>query len=107
MLDEDQAFDGWIGFKYLGRSLGQAKTRHQIWHVANARAKNLAAQRLPVGLIGERKHRRRMGVVDEFVRDERVQQRLDRGIRRRGIDQIGALQPHHFLIGKFFAPAKF
>ena len=107
VLDEDQAFDGWIGIEYRRRSLGQSKTRHQVWHVADARAKNLAAQRFAVGLIGERKHCGGMGVVDEFVRDERVQQRLDGRVGSSGIDQIGALQPHHFLIGKFFAPAKF
>jgi hypothetical protein len=48
-----------------------------------------------------------MGVVDEFVRDERVQQGLDRRVRSRRLDQIGALQPHHFLVGKRFSCTKF
>ena len=47
-----------------------------------------------------------MGVVDEFVRDESVQQRLDRRVRRHRIDQIGALQLHHLLVGQFFAGAE-
>ena len=48
-----------------------------------------------------------MGVVDEFVWEECMQQRLDRRVRRDGIDQIGALQLHHFLVEQFFAGAKF
>ena len=44
-----------------------------------------------------------MGVVDEFVRQEGVQQRLDRRIGRVGIEQIGALQRHHVLVGQLVA----
>jgi len=48
-----------------------------------------------------------MGMIDEFVRDEGVQQRLHARIGRRRIDQIGALQPHHVLVGQRFARAQF
>ena len=41
-----------------------------------------------------------MRVVDEFVRQEGVQQRLDRRVGRGGIDQVGALQRHHVLVGE-------
>ena len=41
-----------------------------------------------------------MGVVDEFMRQKGMQQRLDRGIGRRGIEQVGALHAHHVFVGK-------
>ena len=40
-----------------------------------------------------------MGVVDEFVRQENMQQRLDRRCRRHRIEQVGALDLHHVLVG--------
>ena len=40
-----------------------------------------------------------MGVVDEFVRQERVQQGFDRRVGRRRIEQVGALKAHHVLVG--------
>ena len=55
---------------------------------------------LAVRLIGEREHRGRMGVIDEFVRQEGVQQRLDRRIGRRRIHQIDALVIHHVFVGE-------
>ena len=41
-----------------------------------------------VGLVGEAQHRGRMRVVDEFVRQEGVQQRLDRRVRRAGSSRL-------------------
>src|SRR4051812_12542066 len=107
VLDEDQAFNRRIGVKYLGRRLCESEARHQVWHIADALAVDLAAQRLAVRLVSEREDRGRMRMIDEFVRNERMQQRLDRRIWRHWIDQIGALHSNHFLIGKFVAPAKF
>ena len=107
VLDQHQALDGRIGLEHFRRGLGEAKARHHIGHVANALAIDLAAQRFAVGLVGQRQHRGRMGVVDEFVRNEGVQQRLDGRIGRGGIDQIGALQTHHFLVGKLLTVAQF
>ena len=40
-----------------------------------------------------------MGVVDEFVRQEGVQQRLDRRVGRSRIEQIDALESDHVLVG--------
>ena len=40
-----------------------------------------------------------MGVVDEFVRQERVQHDLDGRIWRRRIDQVGALNGHQLFVG--------
>ncbi len=47
-----------------------------------------------------------MRVVDELVRQEGVQQRLDRRVRRRRIDQVGALHAHHVFVGQRVARAQ-
>ena len=47
-----------------------------------------------------------MGVVDEGAGQESVQQRLDRGVGRAGIQKIGALNLNHLLVGQFFARAQ-
>ena len=41
-----------------------------------------------------------MGVVDEFVRQEGMQQRLDRGVGRGGIEQVQPLHVDHRLVGQ-------
>ena len=41
-----------------------------------------------------------MGVIDELVRQERVQQRLDGRVRRGRIDQVGPLQRHHVFVSE-------
>ena len=43
VLDEDQAFDGGIRIEHLCRGFGQTEARHDVGHIADARAKNLAA----------------------------------------------------------------
>ena len=47
-----------------------------------------------------------MGVVDELVRQEGMQQRLDRRIGRHRIDQVRALDAHHVLVGERRARAQ-
>ena len=106
MLDQHQAFDRGIRVEHLCRGFGETKARHDVGDVADPLAVNLAAQGFAIGLVGEREHRRRMGVVDEFVRNEGMQQRLHGRVRRHRIDQIGALQLHHLLVGQFFAGAE-
>ena len=58
-----------------------------------------AVHRFAVGLIGEGEHGSRMRVIDEFVRQEGVQQRFHRRIWRRRIEQVHALVVHHVFVG--------
>src|SRR5207253_2471381 len=46
-------------------------------------------------------------VVDEFRCDERVQQSLDRWIRRHRVEEVGALNAYHVLVGKSGPRAQF
>ena len=66
----------------IGHRLGQREARDGVGHIGDAVAIDFAHHRFAVGLVGQRQHRGRMGVVDEFVRQESVQQGLDRGIGR-------------------------
>ncbi len=48
-----------------------------------------------------------MGVIDVFVGQKGVQQCLDRGVGRAGIEQVRSLHPHHLCVGERLAPAQF
>ena len=103
MLVEDEAFDLGIALEHLGRDLGEPEARHHVGHEAHALAVDLAAKLGAVVLIDQADHGVGMGVVDELVRQERVQQRLDRRIGRHRIEQVGALDAHHVLVGHLVA----
>ncbi len=106
VLYEHQPFDRGIGLVDLGGFLGEREARHDVGHDAETLAINLGAERFGVGLIGDAQHRGRMGVVDIFLRQESVQQRLDRGVGRAGVEEIGALIAHHVFIGELVALAQ-
>ena len=74
----------------LDRFFREAKARHDVGHEAQAAGKHLGAFFLAVGLVDHAEHRGGVGVVDEFVRQKRMQHHLDGRIWRRRIDQIGA-----------------
>ena len=106
VLQQHQPLDGRTGLVNLGRLLGQQKARHDVGHDPDKRPVQIGDALGGVGLVGEAQHRGRMRVVDEFVRQKRVQQRLDRGVRRAGVEQIGALDAHHVLVGQRVAAAQ-
>ena len=83
MLQQHQAFDLRILVEDIGHRLGQREAGNGVGHIGDAVAIDLAHHRLAVGLVGQRQHGGGMGVVDEFVRQEGVQQGLDRRIGRR------------------------
>ena len=73
------------------RLLGEAKARHEIRHEGQPAAEHIGAFFFAVRLVDQAEHRGRVGMVDEFVRQEGVQHHLDGWIWRRRIDQVGAL----------------
>ena len=100
VLVQDQAFDVGALLEHFRRGLSEAEARRDVANDAHAPVIDFAGKRLAVGLIDDREHRRGMGVVDEFMRQERVQQRLDRGVRRRRIEQVETLHIDHGLVGE-------
>ena len=88
MLVQDQAFDFGLLFEHFGGGLGEAKARRDVGYDAHPPVIDLARQRLAVRLIDQRQHRGGMGVVDEFMRQESVEQGLDRGVRRGASNRL-------------------
>jgi hypothetical protein len=106
VLQEDQPLDGRIGLVGLGRLPGEGEARHDVGHEPHAPPVDRAAYLRAVWLVGEGEHRGRMRVVDVFMRQEGVQQRLDRRVGRAGVDEVGALEIHHVLVAQAVAPAQ-
>ena len=100
MLVEDQALDLGLGFVDVRRRLREAESRHHVGHQAHAPIIESGADRFAVGLVDDAQDRIGVGVVDEFVRQERMQQDLDRRIRRRGLEQARALDAQEVLVAQ-------
>ena len=98
VLVQDQAFDVALRLVDFGRLLGEAEARHDVRHHAHAAVVDLGADLRPVRLVDQAQDRVGVGVIDEGVRHERVQQRLDRRVGGHRIDQVGALDPHHLFV---------
>jgi hypothetical protein len=106
VLQQDEAFDAGRLLVDLRRRFGQREARHDVGNEGHAPVIDLAAERLALRLVGQRQHRGRMRVIDEFLRQEGVQQRLDRGIGRGAVEEIGALRIHHVLVAEPLEPAQ-
>ena len=105
MLEQDQALDPGILFEYFDGFFGELETRHNVGHQPQPAAIEIGATLGGVGLIGNAEDRRRMGMVDKFMRHKGVQQSFDRRVGCAGIDQIGPLNAHHLLVGQCLALA--
>ena len=100
VLVQDQAFGLRVLLEYRRGRLGETEARRDVGDDPHAPVVDLARQGLAVGLVDQRQHGRGMGVVDEFVRQEGMQQRLDRGVGRGGIEQVQPLHVDHRLVGQ-------
>ena len=84
----------------FGCRLRQRETRHDVGYITHALAIDIAADILAIRLVRQAEHRRGMGVVDKFMRQEGMQQGFYRRIRRCGIQQIATLEIYHVLIAE-------
>ena len=100
VLQQDQPFDVGIRPRDFVGFLGEREARHDVGHQCGALAVDVGRQRLAVGLVGQRQHGVGMGVVDELVRQEGVQQRLDRRVGRLAVQKVAALDVDHVLVGQ-------
>ena len=98
VLQQHQPSDFGVALEHLCRRFGEIEPGHDVGHDADGVVEQVAAQGLAVRLIGEAEHRGRVGVVDELMRQERVQQRFDRRIRRAAVEQVLALEGDHVLV---------
>ena len=100
---QDQPFDAGIGAPEVRADLGQLEARYHPGHHDRTLAIKVAADIFAVGLVRQGDDGVCVGMVDEFLRQECVQQGFDRGIWRLRVDQVLALQGHHILIAQGFA----
>ena len=107
MLQQHQPFDRGILLEDLGGRLRQQKPRHDVGDETQPLPVELGAALGGIGLVGDAQHRGRVRVIDKFVRQESVEQGLDRRVGGARVDQIGALHPHHLLVGERRPRAQF
>ena len=98
VLQQDQAFDVRILFPDTRAGLRERKTGHDIRHQCHAVSVEILAYAIAIRLVGDRQDCIGMGVIDEFVRQECMQQGLDRRIGRGGIEQCPPLRIDHVLV---------
>ena len=106
VLVQDQALDLRIALEHVGRHLRKGKARHDVRYDADAPVIELGADVLAVGLVDQAQDRAGVGVIDEFVRQERVQERFDRWVGSRRIEQILALHTNHIFVAQRVACAQ-
>lgn len=99
VLVEDQPFDSRIFLEHIGSFFRKAEARHDVRHKSEAIAEGFRAQHIAFGLVDHAKDRSRVCMVDKFVRNEGVKERLHRWIWRMRIDESRALHANHFLVG--------
>ena len=100
MIDQYQSLDPRIFFVRLRRRFGQIEPRHDVRHHAQLVSVNFPADFFRVGLVGDHQNGVGVRMVDEFVRQKRVQERFDRRIGRRRVQQVRALVVDHRLVGQ-------
>jgi len=100
VLVEDQALDVSVLLEHLRRALGKREARDDVGHKADLIAEHFGDQGLAVRLVDQTEDGGRMRVIDELVRQERVQQRFYRRVGRRRIDQVGTLKVDHVRVGE-------
>src|SRR5205823_7674978 len=70
MLEQYESFDISVAVENIGDALRQRKTGNGVRHVCNSGAEYVTRYALAVRLIGQCQYRRRMRVIDVFVRQE-------------------------------------
>ena len=80
VIDQQKSFAIRVCLPYLGGLLGQPKAGHQIGDKRQPVPKNLAGDGGHIGQVGQRQKRRRMGMVNVFMRQPGVQQGFHRRV---------------------------
>ncbi len=89
-----------FGRESRGAQPREIEARHHVGDDDDEVAVDLADPRLAVGGVGDRQHRVGVGVVDPLVRQDRVQDRLDRRRRRRRPGQVRRQLVDHRQVGQ-------
>ena len=98
VLAENKPVAWFRALENVDRLFREPEARHEVGHERQAVLKDFGAARGAVGLVDQTEQCGRVGVIDEFVRQERVQHDLDGRIWRRRIDKIDALDRQEFVV---------
>ena len=98
VLVEDQPLGRRIFLEHIGCFLRERKARHDVGHEAKTVTEGLLTQGFAVRLVDQAQDRSGMCMIDELLRQERVQERFDRRVGRLRIDQRGTLRAHHLCV---------
>jgi hypothetical protein len=82
-----------------GDRLRERKPGHDEGQHRDAIAERVTRARAAVGLVGDRDDRVGVRVIDEAMRQERVEERLDARVRRARVEQMGSELIDHLLVG--------
>ncbi len=98
VVEQEQPLDRGVGLVDFGGRLGQTETGHDVGHDAQPVAEDLARRFDRIGQVGQDQERRGMGMVHVSVRQEGVQQRLNRRVGGGAVQQVLALDVDHGLV---------
>ena len=87
-----------------GAQACEIEPRHDVGDDHDLVAVQLANACVAVGGVGDRQHRIGVGVIDVFVRQDGVQNRLDRRRRRRHPGHVRDQLVHHLRVAEGFEP---
>src|SRR4029078_546892 len=103
MLVQYQSFALWMRVEDLFGFQRQRKPGHHVGNDSGTCSIDFLAEPHAVRPVAQSENRVGVCMIDEFVRDESVQQRLDRRVRRGAVEQIATLDRNHLLIAERFA----
>lgn len=96
-----------VPFEFRGHGPGQGEPGMGVREDRNAFAQGGAQMLFPLRLVRERQDGIGVGVVDEFTRDENVDEGLDGRRGRPGVEAMGAEGVDHVLVGQLFQGPEF
>ena len=107
VVHQDHAFDpGEIASaNQIGHGFGEDEPRHDVRHHQHPIAEHLPHALGSSGIVRQRNHGIRVGVINEFERQNRVQDRLDARRRSAGISHRRTHLRDHVGVGQRFALA--
>ena len=106
VVEQDQPLDRGILIEHIRRRAAQVKTGLEERHHAHSVAEYLADHGARIRQVCQRDHRGCVGMVDETVRQEGMQQAFDRRIGAGGVEHGAAQRVHHVRVFQPVQPAQ-
>ena len=98
MITEQKPFNMRVGFVNFGGRFRKLEPRHDVVDDGESITKNLFANGVGIGLVGQHQKGCGVGVVHEFVRQKCVKKCFHRRVWRAAVQEIAALRVDHILV---------